>query len=105
MARLQEMGEFVRSASSTIEAPVVRRLKEEFSAQAPKAAQARKTRPAAEPSRGAPRAAGPDRAADGQNRGRKEARAGPGRPHATQPGRPGAGGDRPVHRPPVTRTP
>jgi translation initiation factor IF-2 len=32
MARLQEMGEFVRSASSTIEAPVVRRLKEEFGA-------------------------------------------------------------------------
>ena len=33
MARLQEMGEFVRSASSTIEAPVVRKLKEEFSSQ------------------------------------------------------------------------
>src|ERR1700735_2189175 len=30
MAKLQEMGEFVRSASSTIEAPVVRRLKEAF---------------------------------------------------------------------------
>src|ERR1700723_253184 len=30
MARLEEMGEFVRSASSTIEAPVVRRLKEAF---------------------------------------------------------------------------
>jgi translation initiation factor IF-2 len=28
MAKLGEMGEFVRSASSTIEAPVVRRLKE-----------------------------------------------------------------------------
>ncbi|WP_449063991.1 translation initiation factor IF-2 N-terminal domain-containing protein, partial [Planomonospora algeriensis] len=28
MAKLQEMGEFVRSASSTIEAPVVRRLTE-----------------------------------------------------------------------------
>ncbi|MGH3124855.1 MAG: translation initiation factor IF-2 N-terminal domain-containing protein, partial [Streptosporangiaceae bacterium] len=37
MAKLQEMGEFVRSASSTIEAPVVRRLKNEFSAQGPKA--------------------------------------------------------------------
>ena len=34
MARLQEMGEFVRSASSTIEAPVVRRLKEAFADQA-----------------------------------------------------------------------
>ncbi|WP_103939064.1 translation initiation factor IF-2 [Thermomonospora echinospora] len=31
MAKLQEMGEFVRSASSTIEAPVVRRLTEAFS--------------------------------------------------------------------------
>src|SRR5262249_40825470 len=35
MAKLQEMGEFVRSASSTIEAPVVRRLKEAFAAQGP----------------------------------------------------------------------
>ena len=31
MAELEKMGEFVRSASSTIEAPVVRRLKESFS--------------------------------------------------------------------------
>src|SRR5487761_235204 len=30
MAELEKMGEFVRSASSTIEAPVVRRLKESF---------------------------------------------------------------------------
>ena len=30
MAKLEAMGEFVRSASSTIEAPVVRRLKEAF---------------------------------------------------------------------------
>ncbi|MCW2942651.1 MAG: translation initiation factor, partial [Actinomycetia bacterium] len=30
MAKLQEMGEFVRSASSTIEAPVVRRLTDAF---------------------------------------------------------------------------
>jgi translation initiation factor IF-2 len=36
MAKLREMGEFVRSASSTIEAPVVRRLKEAFAAQQPK---------------------------------------------------------------------
>ena len=34
MDQLKEMGEFVRSASSTIEAPVVRRLKEEFAARA-----------------------------------------------------------------------
>ena len=38
MAKLQEMGEFVRSASSTIEAPVVRRLKDEFAGQVAKAA-------------------------------------------------------------------
>ena len=31
MAKLEDMGEFVRSASSTIEAPVVRKLKESFS--------------------------------------------------------------------------
>ncbi|HET9897036.1 MAG TPA: translation initiation factor IF-2 [Streptosporangiaceae bacterium] len=34
MAKLGEMGEFVRSASSTIEAPVVRRLKEAFAGEA-----------------------------------------------------------------------
>ena len=38
MAKLQQMGEFVRSASSTIEAPVVRRLKDEFAGQVAKAA-------------------------------------------------------------------
>jgi hypothetical protein len=32
MAKLQEMGEFVRSASSTVERPVARRLREEFAA-------------------------------------------------------------------------
>ncbi|HEV2243786.1 MAG TPA: translation initiation factor IF-2 N-terminal domain-containing protein, partial [Streptosporangiaceae bacterium] len=40
MAKLQEMGEFVRSASSTIEAPVVRRLKEAFATQQPRQARA-----------------------------------------------------------------
>ena len=34
MDQLKEMGEFVRSASSTIEAPVVRRLKEAFASNA-----------------------------------------------------------------------
>jgi len=34
MDQLKEMGEFVRSASSTIEAPTVRRLKEAFAAKA-----------------------------------------------------------------------
>jgi len=51
LAKLQELGEFVRSASSTIEAPVARRLKEAMPAAAPKKAPAKKaaaTKPAAE---------------------------------------------------------
>jgi len=72
MAKLQEMGEFVRSASSTIEAPVVRRLKEAFAAQAPKQARAGKSTdgrsaaaPAAEPA-AAPAGAEVAAAADGR---------------------------------------
>jgi translation initiation factor IF-2 len=59
MAKLQEMGEFVRSASSTIEAPVVRRLKDEFSAQQPKAGGngQRRAQPAGPPQPAAPRPA------------------------------------------------
>src|SRR5215471_18135771 len=38
MAELEKMGEFVRSASSTIEAPVVRRLKEAFAGDSAKSA-------------------------------------------------------------------
>ncbi|MGO8956376.1 MAG: translation initiation factor IF-2 [Streptosporangiaceae bacterium] len=53
MAKLQEMGEFVRSASSTIEAPVVRRLKEAFAGEA-------------KPDGAAPKAAAGRRAANGR---------------------------------------
>src|ERR1700684_800172 len=59
MAKLQEMGEFVRSASSTIEAPVVRRLKEAFAAQQPKQARAGRSqdgRAAAQAAAGVPSA-------------------------------------------------
>ena len=50
MDQLKEMGEFVRSASSTIEAPVVRRLKEAFSATAaPQDQQSARSRPAGRP--------------------------------------------------------
>ncbi|HEU4947879.1 MAG TPA: translation initiation factor IF-2 [Kribbella sp.] len=42
LTRLNDMGEFVRSASSTIEAPVVRRLAEEFEKNPPKKRAARK---------------------------------------------------------------
>src|SRR6516162_3535893 len=66
MAKLQEMGEFVRSASSTIEAPVVRRLKEAFATQQPsqvRGGTAEDGRAAAQPAAAAPGAAAPDAAA------------------------------------------
>ena len=37
LAKLQELGEFVKSASSTVEAPVVRKLREAMPAAAPAA--------------------------------------------------------------------
>jgi translation initiation factor IF-2 len=40
LAKLKDMGEFVKSASSTVEAPVARRLREAFPAAAPAAAPA-----------------------------------------------------------------
>ena len=57
LAKLGDLGEFVRSASSTIEAPVVRKLKEAFAdAPAPvkKAAPAKKAAAAAPPAEAAP---------------------------------------------------
>ncbi len=48
MTKLQELGEFVRSASSTVEPPVVRRLRAEMPAapaEAPAAAPAKKAAP------------------------------------------------------------
>ena len=61
VTKLQELGEFVRSASSTIEAPVVRKLRNAFPAasasteapaSAPKApAKAAESRPAPAPGR------------------------------------------------------
>ncbi len=52
LAKLQDMGEFVRSASSTVEPPVVRKLKEVFPAQAP--APAKKTTKKAAAKKAAP---------------------------------------------------
>src|SRR6476469_5153845 len=76
MAKLQEMGEFVRSASSTIEAPVVRRLKDDFGGQSPKS-QGRRPQ-------GQPAAAPAGQAADG-NGSRPAPRPGPARPQAPAP--------------------
>ncbi|MDQ1740335.1 MAG: translation initiation factor, partial [Pseudonocardiales bacterium] len=47
LAKLSELGEFVKSASSTVEAPVARRLREAFPGAAP--APAKKTAPASAP--------------------------------------------------------
>ncbi|WP_042435698.1 translation initiation factor IF-2 N-terminal domain-containing protein, partial [Streptacidiphilus anmyonensis] len=64
MAKLQELGEFVRSASSTIEAPVVRKLELAFgggnTAKSASAKSAAAPKPAgAGPKPGAPRPAAP----------------------------------------------
>ncbi|PAU44479.1 translation initiation factor IF-2 N-terminal domain-containing protein, partial [Streptomyces albireticuli] len=67
MAKLQELGEFVRSASSTIEAPVVRKLTDALQGpggnakSAAKPAAPRKAAPAkpGAPTPGAPRPAAP----------------------------------------------
>lgn len=60
LAKLNDMGEFVKSASSTVEAPVARRLKEEMAASAPaaptKAAKAAKAEKPAAPAKPAKQA-------------------------------------------------
>ncbi|MDP9883514.1 translation initiation factor IF-2 [Sinomonas atrocyanea] len=63
VAKLAELGEFVRSASSTIEAPVVKKLRDAYPADGAKAkASDKQARPAARPSAGAP-TPGPSRPA------------------------------------------
>src|SRR6266700_1736449 len=84
MAELEKMGEFVRSASSTIEAPVVRRLKEQFSGGAKQGRQSDRSgsgdgRPAQPPVR---------RDQQGRDQGPRGDRG----PRPGGPGGPGAGG-------------
>src|SRR2546429_9328084 len=87
MDQLKEMGEFVRSASSTIEAPVVRRLKETFS-----------TKAADQPAQGnqgsRPRPAGPAAPRDGAVPGGARPRPGAGPGVGTAPAAQGCRGDR-----------
>ena len=54
VTKLQDMGEFVRSASSTVEAPVVRKLREAYPA--PAAGDARAAAPAKKTAKKAPAA-------------------------------------------------
>ncbi|MGQ0624052.1 MAG: translation initiation factor IF-2 [Sporichthyaceae bacterium] len=63
MAKLTELGEFVRSASSTIEAPVVRKLQEAFPGGAPAKPAARRAAPKAAPAAPAPAVPEPARIA------------------------------------------
>ncbi|WP_169813205.1 translation initiation factor IF-2 N-terminal domain-containing protein, partial [Nocardia jejuensis] len=65
LARLKEQGEFVKSASSTVEAPVARRLRESFASKSspangnkPSSPAGQGPRPAAKPNPG-PSAGGP----------------------------------------------
>ncbi|MFZ2241086.1 MAG: translation initiation factor IF-2 N-terminal domain-containing protein, partial [Gordonia amarae] len=55
LERLKEQGEFVKSASSTVEAPVARRLRESFPQAGGKDTGASKPRPSGAPKPGAPR--------------------------------------------------
>ncbi|WP_141971226.1 translation initiation factor IF-2 [Actinomadura hallensis] len=110
MAKLQEMGEFVRSASSTIEAPVVRRLTEAFSntntsppQQGDKRAAPKK--PSA-PRPAAPRPGPPGGASDSQGARPQAPRPAAPRPAAPRPGPGGQGGaPKPGPRPPVPPAP
>ncbi len=108
MAKLQEMGEFVRSASSTIEAPVVRRLKEAFAAQVPKQARAAKSpdgRPAAAPAaEPAAAPAGAEVAAATDGRGGANGRGPVAPPGSAEPGPAVEPAERPA-APPVAERP
>ncbi len=52
LTMLKDMGEFVRSASSTVEAPVERRLKEKLASEPPPAKKSARKAPEAEAHRG-----------------------------------------------------
>ncbi|WP_281453019.1 translation initiation factor IF-2 N-terminal domain-containing protein, partial [Paenarthrobacter nitroguajacolicus] len=61
VTKLQELGEFVRSASSTIEAPVVKKLRDAY----PGAGAAKSAAPAAAPAAARPAASRPAAPAPG----------------------------------------
>ncbi|WP_338783465.1 translation initiation factor IF-2 [Streptomyces sp. DG1A-41] len=95
MAKLQELGEFVRSASSTIEAPVVRKLTDAFQQGGGNGKSAAK--PAA-PKKAAPRPAAPSPAQSARPAAPKPSAA-PKPPAAQQPSAPSAPAPSPGPRP------
>ncbi len=110
MAKLNELGEFVRSASSTIEAPVVRKLREVFPASAPasdgadakaaapaKTARAKASKAAAAPPEAAPADVAPSETVATPPAPARPSPAAPAAPAPAAPdaGQPAAGGSTP----------
>ncbi|CAM3678129.1 translation initiation factor IF-2 [Nocardiopsis rhodophaea] len=101
LAKLNEMGEFVRSASSTIEAPVVRRLQEAFnngSAEKKGGAKPRPAEPKPRP-RGESQAPAKPAAADGGASARPAPKPGPKPGPSARPSAPGGGAPKPGPKP------
>ncbi|MEV7158483.1 translation initiation factor IF-2 [Streptomyces misionensis] len=92
MAKLQELGEFVRSASSTIEAPVVRKLTDAFQGGNGKSA-----KPA--PRKASPKPAAPSPAQAARPAAPRPAAPKPATPAAQQPAAPSAPASAPGPRP------
>ncbi|MFI9154651.1 translation initiation factor IF-2 [Streptomyces sp. NPDC053367] len=106
MAKLQELGEFVRSASSTIEAPVVRKLTDAFqgggSGKSAKPAAPRKAAPKPAPAPSPAQAARPAAPRPAAPRPAAQAPAAPAAPAASAPATPGprpTPGPKPAPRP------
>ncbi|MFT3970555.1 MAG: translation initiation factor IF-2 [Micropruina sp.] len=93
LKKLNDMGEFVRSASSTIEPPVVRRLSERLSAEKTGSAPAAKS-PVPRPGASAPRSSAPAAPASG-SAASTPAQSRPGPRPGTTPAGPGAAQARP----------
>ncbi|CAM3548326.1 translation initiation factor IF-2 [Nocardiopsis gilva] len=101
LAKLNEMGEFVRSASSTIEAPVVRRLQEAFnngSAEKKGGAKPRPAEPKPRPRGESPAPAKPAEADSGAP-SRPAPKPGPKPGPAARPSAPGGGTPKPGPKP------
>ncbi|MFG3098606.1 translation initiation factor IF-2 [Streptomyces sp. NPDC048202] len=92
MAKLQELGEFVRSASSTIEAPVVRKLTDAFQGggNGKSAGKPAPRKASPKPAAPSPAQAGPSQAARATGDGPSAPKPGAPKPAAQQPAAPAA---------------
>ncbi|KAA8821314.1 translation initiation factor IF-2 [Bifidobacterium vespertilionis] len=101
LEKLKDMGEFVKSASSTVEAPVVRRLKEAFPQANPNASKQQSGRNSAAQG-GRPAPAKPSRPSEGRP---GDGRSGEGRPNERRENRDGQQRRNAPHRPSAPATP